>query len=52
MSGRITIAEAEIIVPAGELDPDEVHTPGIFIQRLVHTPAPVKHIAKVVTREV
>ena len=52
MSGKITIAEAEIIVPAGGLDPDEVHTPGIFVQRLVHTPAPAKHIEKVVTREV
>jgi 3-oxoacid CoA-transferase subunit A len=44
--GRITIAEAEIIVQPGELDPDEIHTPGIFIQRLVHNPHPEKRIEK------
>lgn len=35
MSGKITIAEAEEIVEPGELDPNEVHTPGIFVQRLL-----------------
>jgi 3-oxoacid CoA-transferase subunit A len=44
--GRITVAEAEIIVQPGELDPDEIHTPGIFIQRLVHNPHPEKRIEK------
>ena len=34
-AARITIAEVEEIVPAGTLDPDHVHTPGIFVQRLV-----------------
>ena len=34
MAGRITIAEVEEIVPVGSIDPDEVHTPGIFVQRL------------------
>lgn len=34
-AARVTIAEVEEIVPAGELDPDEVHTPGLFVQRLV-----------------
>src|SRR5260221_3194169 len=34
--GKITVAEAEIIVKAGELDPDEIHTPGIFVHRLGH----------------
>jgi 3-oxoacid CoA-transferase subunit A len=50
--GRITVAEAEIIVPAGELDPDEVHTPGIFINRLVHNPTPDKRIEKLTLRKV
>jgi 3-oxoacid CoA-transferase subunit A len=50
--GRITVAEAEIIVPAGELDPDEVHTPGIFINRLVHNPTPDKKIEKLTLRKV
>jgi 3-oxoacid CoA-transferase subunit A len=35
MAGRITIAEAESVVPAGELDPDSVHLPGIYVQRVV-----------------
>lgn len=49
--GRITIAEAEIIVEAGEFDPDEIHTPGIFVQRVVHNPNPVKRIEKKTIRE-
>ena len=34
MAGRITVAEVEELVPAGELDPNEIHTPGIFVQRI------------------
>lgn len=34
MAGKITIAEVEELVPAGDLDPNEIHTPGIFIQRI------------------
>ncbi|MGV6862048.1 MAG: CoA transferase subunit A [Putridiphycobacter sp.] len=34
MAGKITIAEVEEIVPAGELDPNFIHTPGIFVQRI------------------
>jgi 3-oxoacid CoA-transferase subunit A len=49
--GKITVAEAEIIVEPGELDPDEVHTPGIYVQRLVHVPDPEKRIEKRTTRE-
>jgi 3-oxoacid CoA-transferase subunit A len=33
-AGRITIAEVEELVPAGELDPNFIHTPGIFVQRI------------------
>ena len=50
--GKITVAEAEIIVEPGELDPDEVHTPGIFVHRLVHNPNPEKRIEKKTTRKV
>jgi 3-oxoacid CoA-transferase subunit A len=40
MAGRITIAEVEELVEPGELDPDQVHLPGIFVQRVVAlTPA-------------
>jgi 3-oxoacid CoA-transferase subunit A len=35
MSGRVTIAEVEELVEPGELDPNEVHTPGVFVQRVV-----------------
>lgn len=34
MAGRITIAEVEELVPAGELDPDHIHTPGIYVNRI------------------
>jgi 3-oxoacid CoA-transferase subunit A len=35
MAGKITIAEVEELVDAGELDPDQIHTPGIFVQRIL-----------------
>lgn len=42
MSGRVTIAEVEELVEPGELDPDSIHTPGVFVQRVVPlTPAQV-----------
>jgi 3-oxoacid CoA-transferase subunit A len=34
MAGKITIAEVEELVDAGELDPDQIHVPGIFVQRI------------------
>jgi 3-oxoacid CoA-transferase subunit A len=49
--GKVTIAEAEIILEPGELDPDEIHTPGIFIHRLVHNPHPEKRIERRTVRE-
>ncbi len=52
MCGAITVAEAEILVEPGELDPDEIHTPGIFVHRLVHHPMPYKKIEKKILREV
>jgi acyl CoA:acetate/3-ketoacid CoA transferase alpha subunit len=33
-AGKITIAEVEVLVEVGELDPDTIHTPGIFVQRI------------------
>ncbi|MEU9746621.1 CoA transferase subunit A [Streptomyces niveus] len=40
MAGRITVAEVEELVELGELDPDEIHVPGVFVQRVVPlTPA-------------
>jgi 3-oxoacid CoA-transferase subunit A len=51
MCGKITVAEAEIIVTPGELDPDEIHTPGIYVHRLVHNPTPERRIEKRTTRK-
>jgi 3-oxoacid CoA-transferase subunit A len=34
-AGRVTVAEVEHLVEPGELDPDHIHTPGIFVQRIV-----------------
>ncbi|WP_031517882.1 CoA transferase subunit A [Streptomyces sp. NRRL F-5123] len=40
MAGRITVAEVEQLVEPGEIDPDQVHVPGVFVQRVVElTPA-------------
>ena len=45
-AGRITIAEVEEVVEPGELHPARVHTPGIFVQRVVHAPGVEKLIEK------
>lgn len=44
--GKITVVEAENIVQAGELEPDQVHTPGIFVHRIVHNSTPEKRIER------
>jgi 3-oxoacid CoA-transferase subunit A len=50
-AARITVAEVEHLVEAGEIDPDHVHTPGIFVQRLVHVPNAEKRIEQRTTRK-
>lgn len=50
-AGRVCVAEAEHIVGAGEIDPDQVHTPGIYVTRLVHNPAPEKRIEQRTVRQ-
>ena len=44
MCGRVTVAEVEVLVENGELDPDHVHTPGIFVKRLVINARPSRRI--------
>lgn len=44
MAGKITVAEVEVLVEIGELDPDEIHTPGIYVQRIVVNAQPEKRI--------
>ena len=51
MAGKITIAEVEILVPAGELDPDQVHTPGIYVHRIFQGAFYEKRIEQVTTRK-
>ena len=44
MCGKVTVAEVEQIVENGAIDPDHVHTPGIFVQRIVLNATPEKRI--------
>jgi 3-oxoacid CoA-transferase subunit A len=37
-AGRVTVAEVEHLVDPGQIDPDHIHTPGVFVQRIVHGP--------------
>ncbi|GMG82815.1 CoA transferase subunit A [Paralimibaculum aggregatum] len=49
MAGKVTIAEVEELVEPGQLDPEHIHTPGIFVQRIIQGPHE-KRIEKVTTR--
>ncbi len=50
MAGKITIAEVEILVEPGEIDPDHIHTPGIFVQRIFQGTDYEKPIEQLTTR--
>jgi 3-oxoacid CoA-transferase subunit A len=49
-AARVTIAEVEELLEPGQLDPDQVHTPGIYVHRLVHCPRVEKRIERRTTR--
>ncbi|KRO65163.1 MAG: succinyl-CoA--3-ketoacid-CoA transferase [Cryomorphaceae bacterium BACL11 MAG-121015-bin20] len=51
MAGKITVAEVEELVPAGELDPNQIHTPGIFVQRILQGEKYVKRIEQRTVRK-
>ncbi|HEY9101533.1 CoA transferase subunit A [Chitinimonas sp.] len=51
MAGKITVVEVEEIVETGTFDPDAIHTPGIFVHRIVLNAKPEKRIEKRTTRE-
>ena len=51
MAGKTTIVEVEEIVENGQLDPDEIHTPGVFVHRIVLNANPEKRIEQRTTRE-
>src|SRR6476661_6634225 len=50
MAGKVCIVEVEKIVEVGELAPDDIHLPGIYVHRIVHNPNPEKRIEKRTTR--
>ena len=50
MAGKITIVETEELVDAGQIDPEQVHLPGIFVQRIVKVGPQGKRIERVTTR--
>jgi len=50
-AARITVAEVENLVEPGEIDPDHIHTPGIFVQRIVSPASFAKHIEQRTVRQ-
>ena len=50
-AGKVTIVEVEQLVETGELDPDQIHLPGIYVHRIVVNATPEKRIEKVTTKE-
>ena len=50
-AGKVTIAEVEHLVETGSFDPDQIHTPGIFVDRIVHVPNPFRHIEQRTVRQ-
>jgi 3-oxoacid CoA-transferase subunit A len=50
-AGKVTVAEVEYLVEPGELDPDAIHTPAIFVDRIFRGTHYVKHIERKTTRE-
>jgi 3-oxoacid CoA-transferase subunit A len=50
-AGRVTVAEVEYLVQSGDIEPDHIVTPGIYVQRIVHVPNAVKHIEQRTVRK-
>lgn len=49
-AGKVTVVEVEELVGIGDLDPDRIHTPGIFVDRIIVGPSYEKHIERLTTR--
>ena len=49
-AGKVCVAEVEQLVPVGELDPDQIHTPGIFVNRIIQGGSYEKRIERLTTR--
>jgi 3-oxoacid CoA-transferase subunit A len=50
-AGRVTVAEVEHLVEPGEIDPDHIITPGIYVKRIIHLPNQTKHIEQRTVRK-
>lgn len=50
-AGKVTVAEVEELVETGELNPDQIHTPGIFVQRIIISKGLEKRIEQLTTRQ-
>ena len=50
-AAKVTVAQVEHLVPSGQIDPDHIHTPGIFVQRILHVPGVDKRIEQRTTRK-
>jgi 3-oxoacid CoA-transferase subunit A len=50
-AGKVTVAEVEHLVQPGEIDPDHIITPGIYVKRIIHVPNQTKHIEQRTVRK-
>jgi len=50
-AGKVTVAEVENLVEPGDIDPDHIITPGVYVKRIVHVPDAVKHIEQRTVRK-
>ncbi len=50
-AGKVTIAEVEHLFEPGQIDPDRIVTPGVYVQRIVHVPNAKKHIEQRTVRK-
>jgi 3-oxoacid CoA-transferase subunit A len=50
-AAKITVAEVENLVEPGQIEPDHIVTPGVYVQRIIHVPNAVKHIEQRTVRK-
>ena len=50
-AAKVTVAEVEHLLPAGQIDPDQIHTPGIFVKRIIQVGTGLKRIEQRTTRK-
>ena len=50
-AGKVTVAEVEHLVKPGEINPDHIMTPGIYVQRIIHVPNATKYIEQRTVRK-